>query len=139
MHQLPTLAIPRDHQLRIRTVCLCGFNLTRHGRAARRIAASKIPIDARSIGIHSLNRQGGRAELGIESHDERGPDENANIAGLGGAAGEDEGVSCASAGEFIVGYLLAGQEDEELFEDCEDAYDGGDGSVKGRKVLAWCC
>lgn len=83
-----------------------------------------------------MNRQSRRAELGVESHDEWRPDEDAYISRLGSASCKDEGISCAGAGELIVGDLLAGEEDEELFEDREDACDGGDGGIESRKVFA---
>lgn len=103
MHHLRTLTIAPHHQFGVWTLRLQSSNLRRHCGTPFRISASQIPGHGCDVSVYALDSEIGGADGGdgLECHDERGPDEDTDVAGFGGAAGKKECVCVRGELDFV--------------------------------------
>lgn len=84
--------------------------------------------------VHALDGDLGRAEEGVERGDEGGADNVADVALLGGAAGEEEGEVFAGGG----GEVVAGGAGEDNVGAVGWEGGGGDAGEAARRWVSGC-
>lgn len=99
---LSPLAVPGDTQLRLRTLRHRLGDQRRHVLASGGAASSEETLDVGGVVVDPLDGYLSFAEHAHESVDEGGPDESADVAAFGRAAGEDEGQVLADAVDQVV-------------------------------------